>query len=101
MNQKYRYRERNDRAINLNDIIESQLIELTTDTHSTIVGIIYRPPNDDYEQFKEALKRKLDLLNKKCLLMEKKTSTQMTLVLSPPDDVHDLSQCHNKQSSYM
>ena len=72
VNQKYKYRERNDLAININDIIESQFIELTPEAHSTIIGIIYRPPNDNYEQFKEALTellRKLDLLNKKCFLM--------------------------------
>ena len=71
VNQSYQYRERHDLSINVDDVIESQFIELTT-PDNIIVGVIYRPPNDNLELFKESLLQflqKLDSQKKKCFLM--------------------------------
>ena len=57
---------------NVEDIIESQFIGLTAKPNNKIVGIIYRPPNDKYNAFKDSLNEllhKLDSLNEKCFLM--------------------------------
>ena len=59
-------------AVNIDDIIESQYIELTTKPKNTSVGIIYWPPNSKIDLFIECLAEmieKLDLQNKKCYLM--------------------------------
>ena len=72
VNCSYQFRERDDLAVNIDDIIESQFIELTTKPKNTLVGIIYRPPNSKIDQFIECLTemlQKLDLQNKKCYLM--------------------------------
>ena len=50
VNQSYQYRERHDLSINVDDVIESQFIELTT-PDNIIVGVIYRPPNYNLELF--------------------------------------------------
>ena len=71
VNQSYQYRERHDLSINVDDVIESQFIELIT-PDNIIVGVIYRPPNDNVELFKESLLQLLQKLNsqkKKCFLM--------------------------------
>lgn len=72
INKSYQFRERVDLAVNIEDVIESQFIELTTKPNNIIIGIIYRPPNDKLDEFKECLAeilQKLDLQNKKCFLM--------------------------------
>ena len=72
VNCSYQFRERDDLAVNIDDLIESQFIELTTKPKNTLVGIIYRPPNSKIDQFIECLTemlQKLDLQNKKCYLM--------------------------------
>ena len=72
VNCSYQFRERDDLAVNIDDIIESQFIELTTKPKNTLVGIIYRPPNSKVDLFIECLTemlQKLDLQNKKCYLM--------------------------------
>lgn len=72
VNRSYQFRERVDLAVNNDDIIESQFIELTTQSKNVLVGIVYRPPNSKLDQFNECLAellQKLDLQNKKCYLM--------------------------------
>ena len=72
VNCSYQFRERDDLAVNIDDVIESQFIELTSKPKNTLIGIIYRPPNSRIEQFIECLAemlQKLDLQNKKCYLM--------------------------------
>ena len=72
MNCSYQFKERDDLAVNIDDIIESQFIELTTKPKNTLVGIIYRPPNSKIDLFIECLTemlQKLNLQNKKCYLM--------------------------------
>lgn len=72
VNRSYQFRERVDLAVNNDDIIESQFIELTTQSKNVLVGIVYRPPNSKLDQFNECLAellQKLDLKNKKCYLM--------------------------------
>lgn len=51
IHQSCQFRERNDLSINVDDIIESQFVELTK-PNNIIVGVIYRPPNDKLEQLK-------------------------------------------------
>ena len=53
------------------DIIESQFVVLT-EPNNIIVGVIYRPPNDKLDQFKQSLSeilQKIDLQKKKCFIM--------------------------------
>ena len=72
VNCSYEFRERADLAVNLDDVIETQFIELITKPKNTLVGIIYRPPNSKLEQFKECLAeilQKVDRQNKKCYLI--------------------------------
>ena len=72
INKSFKFRERVDLAVNSEDVIGSQVIELTTEPKNVIIGIIYRPPNDKLNEFKECLAellQKLDLQNKKCFLM--------------------------------
>ena len=55
----------------MDNVIESQFIELTR-PHNIIVGVIYRPPNNNLELFKESLLQLLQNLGsqkKKCFLM--------------------------------
>jgi len=69
VNSSYQFRERDDLAVNIDDIIESQFIEVTTKPKLTLVGIIYRPPNSNVDLFIDCLNemlRDLDLQNKKC-----------------------------------
>ena len=54
VNQSDKYKERNDLALNVEDIKESTFIELSVKPDDIIIGIIYRPPNDKFEQFKVA-----------------------------------------------
>ena len=72
IDQSCQFRERNDLSINvLDDIIESQFVELTK-PNNIIVGVIYRPPNDKLDQFKQSLSeilQKIDLQKKKCYIM--------------------------------
>ena len=71
INQLCHFRERNGLSINVDDIIESQFVELTN-PNNIIVGVIYRPPNDKLERFKESLSellQKIDLKKKKCYIM--------------------------------
>ena len=55
VNRSYQFRGRVDLAVNIDDIIESQFIELTTKSKNVLVGIIYRPPNSKLDQFNECL----------------------------------------------
>ena len=51
--------------MNIKGVIESQVIEITAKPRNIIIGIIYRPPNDKLEEFKEylaGLLQKIDLL---------------------------------------
>ena len=65
------YRERADLSVNVEDVIESHFIEITSKP-DCIIGIIYRPPNDKLDLFKNCLTEileKIDSLNKKCFIM--------------------------------
>ena len=58
--------------MNIKDVIESQVIEITANARNIIIGIIYSPPNDKLKEFKEylaGLLQKIDLQHKKCFLM--------------------------------
>ena len=69
--QSRQYRECHDLSVNNDDIIESQFIELTK-PKNLIVGVIYRPPNDKLELFKNSLSellQKIDSQKKKCFLV--------------------------------
>ena len=48
------YRERADLSVNVEDVIESHFIEITSKP-DCIIGIIYRPPNDKLDLFKNCL----------------------------------------------
>ena len=72
INRLYQFRERTDLAVNIDDLIESQFIEITTESKKILVGIIYRPPNNKLDLFNECISellQKLDLQNKQCYLM--------------------------------
>ena len=66
------YRDRDDLTINIDDLTESQLVEIAAKPINNIFGIIYRPMNNKLVKFKECLAellQKLDMQNKKCVLM--------------------------------
>ena len=66
------YRDRDDLTINIDDLTESQLVEIAAKPINIIFGIIYRPMNNKLVKFKECLAellQKLDMQNKKCFLM--------------------------------
>jgi len=62
VNCSYQFRERDDLAVSIDDVIESQFIELTSKPKNTLIGIIYRPPNSRIEQFIECLAEMLQKL---------------------------------------
>ena len=67
INKSYQFRERVDLAMNIEDVIESQVTELTTEPNNIIIGIIIDLQNDKLDKFKECLAellQKLDLQNK-------------------------------------
>ncbi len=47
VNYSYKFRERAELAVNLDDVVETQFIELTTKPKNTLAGIIYRPANEN------------------------------------------------------
>jgi len=54
------------------DILESIFIETSINGKNTIIGTIYRPPNNKYNEFEIELSRilqKIDKENNSCLLM--------------------------------
>jgi hypothetical protein len=56
VNDKVKYKLRNDININLENLIESIFIEIITSTgKNVIVGVIYRPPNQKFETFEKAV----------------------------------------------
>ena len=55
INRTYQFRERTDLAVNIDDLIESQFIEITTESKKILVGIIYRPPNNKLDLFNECI----------------------------------------------
>ena len=72
VNEAYQFKERDDLAVNADDVMESHFIELTAKPNNILIGVIYRPPNDKLNAFKENLAEllhKLDSQNKKCFLM--------------------------------
>ena len=72
MNEEYQFKERTDLTLNVEDVIESQFIEIETKPSNIIVGIIYRPPNNKFNAFKDSLHdllQKLDSQRKKCFIM--------------------------------
>ena len=56
VNEKVKYKLRNDININLENLIESIFIEIITSTgKNVIVGVTYRPPNQKIETFEKAV----------------------------------------------
>ena len=53
-NKSHQFREQHDLALSITDVIESQVIEITAKPRNIIIGIIYKPPNDMVEEFKES-----------------------------------------------
>ena len=71
-NKSHQFREQHDLALSITDVIESQVNQITAKPRNIIIGIIYRPPNDMVEEFKESFASLLQLTYKmlKCFLME-------------------------------
>ena len=65
MNEEYQFKERTDLTLNVEDVIESQFIEIETKPSNIIVGIIYRPPNNKFNAFKDSLHDLLQKLDSK------------------------------------
>ena len=67
-----KFKSRNDLTKNLEDIIETKFIEITNDNgRNIIIGIIYRPPNNNFDQFQNTFNtilEKIDRENKLCYL---------------------------------
>ena len=67
------HKNREDLTTNIEDIFESVFIEIfTTIGKNIIVGVIYRPPNNKFEIFENAMNEllnKIDSENKICYLM--------------------------------
>ncbi|XP_028408826.1 uncharacterized protein LOC114531415 [Dendronephthya gigantea] len=67
------YKNRSDLNKNLEDIIEAMFIEIiNTSGKNIIIGIIYRPPNGNFDTFQNAMNEflgKVDKENKLCYLM--------------------------------
>ena len=70
---KLQYKPRQDLNINRDETIESTFVEITTKIgESIVVGVIYRPPNNKYDSFENAINAilsKIDKENKICYLM--------------------------------
>ena len=52
-----------DLALNIEDVIEFQVIEITAKPRNIIIGIIYRPPNNKLQEFKKCLARLLQKID--------------------------------------
>ena len=51
-----KFKSRNDLTKNLEDIIETKFIEITNNNgKNIIIGVIYRPPNSNFDQFQNTL----------------------------------------------
>ena len=67
INKSLQFREGHVLGLNITNVIESQVIEITAKPRNIIIGIIYRPLNDKLEEFKESfasLLQNIDLQNK-------------------------------------
>ena len=67
-----KYKVRQDLNLFSEDILESIFIETSINGKNTIIGTIYRPPNNKYNEFEIELSRilqKIDKENKSCLYM--------------------------------
>jgi exonuclease III len=67
------FKSRDDLTKNIENIIETKLTEITNNNGKNfIIGVIYRPPNSNFETFKNTLNtilEKIDKENKICYLM--------------------------------
>ena len=55
VNQSYQFTERADLSRNLDCIMEAQFIELDYKPSYTLIDVIYRPPNDNYNLYEKNL----------------------------------------------
>lgn len=104
VNQAYQFKRRDDLAINVEEVIESQFIELTGKPSNMIVGIIYRLPNDKFNSFQEnlvGLLQKLDSQNQTCFLMGDFNLINLTFLIKcfhPPSTINISTNKDNKRN---
>ena len=79
VNRSLQFRERTDLALNVEDVIESHFIELTTKPSNTLIGIIYRPPNNKLDLFKEYLCELLRTLPRSLGFSGQRTTLRQTV----------------------
>ena len=51
VNQSYQFTERADLSRNLDSVMDAQFIELNYKPSYILIGVIYRPPNDNYNLY--------------------------------------------------
>ena len=51
VNQSYQFTERAGLSRNLESVMEAQFIELNYKPSNILIGVIYRPPNDNYKLY--------------------------------------------------
>ena len=51
VNQSYQFTERADLSRNLDSVMEAQFIELNYKPSYILIGVICRPPNDNYKLY--------------------------------------------------
>lgn len=69
VNKSLQFTERKDLSMNIENTIKAQFIEINSHLNNIIIGVIYRPPSDAYDQFEEKLLDVLQIINrenKKC-----------------------------------
>ena len=55
VNQSYQFTETADLSRNLDSVMEAQFIELNYKPSYILIGVIYRPPNDNHNLFEKNL----------------------------------------------
>lgn len=59
------YKIRNDINTNIDNTIESLFIEIASDkSKNTIIGVIYRPPSNNFDKFQESINSIIENINK-------------------------------------
>ena len=51
VNQSYQFTERADLSRNLDSVMDAQFIELNYKPSNILIGVFYRPPNDNYKLY--------------------------------------------------
>ena len=65
ISKQLKFKSRNDLDKNVEDIIETKFIEIINDNgKNIIIGVIYRPPNNNFDTFKNTINEILEKIDK-------------------------------------